>query len=124
MADALPRSTPDNAVSRLAEGYLDCDLNRRFISKPAATYLFPSADDGIEGIFKGDMLIVDRSITPKPGAVVIADIGGEYAIRRLVKEHGKLLLVDDKGYTPPLTINETLGIYHGTVTASIHSHSW
>jgi DNA polymerase V len=104
------------------DGYLNADLNQRFITNQAATYLPIAPDDGIEGIFTGDVLIVDRSIRPKPGYVIFAEVDGEYCLRRLMKSGNAMTLVDDKGYVPPRLVTDD-DYYHGTVTHNIHAQS-
>jgi hypothetical protein len=53
-------------IQGVADGYLNTDLNARFIHNRAATYLPLAPDDGIESISVDDTLIVDRSLSPKP----------------------------------------------------------
>jgi SOS-response transcriptional repressor LexA len=116
MGDTLSHPAMTQGV---AYGYLNTDLNARFISNKAATYLPLAPDDGIEGISVGDTLIVDRSLKPKAGRVILA----EYCLRRLIRNGTALLLVDDKGYAPPRHVTES-DYYHVTVTHNIHSQSW
>jgi DNA polymerase V len=58
-------------------------LDDHFIKHPAATFFMKVEGDGMEdhGIFKGDTLIIDRSITPEKGSIVIAVIDGELTVR-------------------------------------------
>lgn len=42
------------------------------------------------GISKGDVVIIDRSLKPSNGKVVIANLNGEMLIRRLEKIRNKL----------------------------------
>ncbi len=123
MADTLSRLETQALIQGVADGYLNTDLNARFIQNKAATYLPLAPDDGIEGIFMGDVLIVDRSLNPKPGRVILAEIDGQYCLRRLVRNGTALLLVDDKGFVPPRLANES-DYYHGTVTHTVHALSW
>ncbi|WP_303674821.1 LexA family protein [Vampirovibrio chlorellavorus] len=125
MGDALarPDQPGDDFTQALADGYLNTDLNARFIRNKPTTFLCPAPDDGIEGIFPGDTLIVDRSLKPQPGKVILADIDGEYCLRRLVQDRNRLLLVDDKGYAVPRVVMNA-DYYHGTVTFNIHAQSW
>ncbi len=41
------------------------------------------------GIHPGDILIVDKSIDPLPNNIVIAVIGGEFLVKRLITECGE-----------------------------------
>ena len=44
------------------------------------------------GIFDGDLLIVDKSLTPSSGDIVIAAIDGELTVKRLIKRNGTVIL--------------------------------
>jgi DNA polymerase V len=98
MGDALSRLESQELIQGVADGYLNTDLNARFIQNKAAIYLPLAPDDGIEGISIGDVLIVDRSLKPKPGRVIWAEVDGQYCLRRLIKQGSALLMVDDKGH--------------------------
>ena len=37
------------------------------------------------GIFEGDLLVVDRSLIPTSGSIVVAVVDGELTVRRLVQ---------------------------------------
>lgn len=59
-------------------------LDRSLVEHPEATFFFRAAGRDMEasGIYDGDLLVVDRSITPGPGHVVVAVADGEFVIRR------------------------------------------
>jgi DNA polymerase V len=63
------------------------DLNEQLIrNKPATFFMRVSGDAMIgAGIFNGDIVIVDRSVKPVSGKIVIAILNGEMLIRRLKK---------------------------------------
>jgi DNA polymerase V len=71
-----------------AEDHIDqkLDLNRHFIKNPSATFYVRVNGDSMTGagIHSGDMLIVDCSLEPVPGKVVIAVINGEHTVKRLM----------------------------------------
>lgn len=90
-----------------ADDYMErgIDLNEQLIrNKPATFFMKISGNSMINaGIFDGDIAVVDRSIQPKNGKVVIAVIDGEMLIRRYEKSINKLRLVPD---TPKLAAIE------------------
>jgi len=43
------------------------------------------------GIFTGDLLIVDRSLKPKSGDIVIAELDGELLVRRYERSGNKII---------------------------------
>jgi DNA polymerase V len=83
-----PTPTCDDSVELL-------DLNEHLIRHEEDTYFIRVSGDSMvdEGIFPGDLLIVDRSLIPKPGDIIIIDIDGELAIKKLDIKHGYLRLV-------------------------------
>src|SRR5450756_914088 len=44
------------------------------------------------GIFDGDLLVVDKSLTPTSGDIVIAIVDGDLTVKRLIKRDGKIIL--------------------------------
>lgn len=90
-----------------ADDYMErgIDLNEQLIrNKPATFFMKVSGNSMINaGIFDGDIVIVDRSIKPQNGKIVIAVIDGEMLIRRYEKTINKLRLVPD---TPKLAAIE------------------
>ena len=109
-----------------ADDYLDrrLDLNEHLIKNPAATFFVKVAGDSMTGagINDDDMLIVDRSLEPASGNIVIAVINGELAVKRLLKKNGNCQLVAENQHYPPLEINEDTPLeIWGVVTYAIHS---
>ena len=108
-----------------ADDYLDSslDLNQHLIKHPTATFCVRVAGESMReaGIHSGDVLIVDRALTPRDGSVVIAVINGELTVKRLSKRKGKLLLMPENQQYPPLAITEatTFEVW-GVVTYVIH----
>lgn len=79
------------------------DLNEHFIQKPDTTFLVKVQGDSMKnaGIHQGDMLAVDRSLTPTDGKIVIAAIDGEMTIKRLsIKSTGTWLMPENDDYDP------------------------
>jgi len=58
-------------------------LDDHFIKHPAATFFVKVEGDGMDdhGIYKGDTLIIDRSLTPEMNSTVIVVIDGELTVR-------------------------------------------
>ena len=69
-----------------AEQYLEppLDLNELLVKRPAATYFVRVEGDSMtgDGIHNDDLLVVDRSLTPATGDVVIASLDGEFTVKR------------------------------------------
>ena len=58
-------------------------LDEHFITHPAATFFVTAEGDGMvdHGIYAGDTLIIDRSLTPAKSSIVIVVIDGELTVR-------------------------------------------
>lgn len=73
-------------------------------------------------IHSGDILVVDRSIDPKPGKIVIAVLEGELTVKRIKKENGKLFLFPENPEYKPIEISRDIDLtIWGVVTNVIHT---
>ena len=73
------------------------------------------------GIFPNDLLLVDRSITPKDGQIVIAALNGELTVKLLSCENGKIQLMPANPKFKPIDITEGLElVIWGVVTLVLH----
>ena len=69
----------------------------------------------------GDILMVDKSIEPKVGKVVIAAINCEMTVKRLSEVDGQLTLTDDNLNNPDLKVGDCdVSMIWGVVTNVIH----
>lgn len=109
-----------------ADEYLEgkLDLNHLLVPHPLATFFVRVSGDSMTGagIHEGDLLIVDRSLEPRDGKVVIAVVNGELLVKRL-KYHGKqpYLVAEHQDY-PPLAVTEAMDFQiWGVVTSVVHS---
>lgn len=75
------------------EGTLN--LNSLVIRHPEATFFGRVEGDSMigEGISEGDILVIDRSIEPYDGCLVVAYIDSEFTLKRLKMKDNKVLLV-------------------------------
>lgn len=99
------------------------DLNELLIKHPAATFFLKVSGNSMikAGIHHGDILIVDRTLEPKNGKVVIASVSGELTVKRLKIDGKKVQLVPENDAYRPIDITgeEELRIW-GVVTNVIH----
>lgn len=97
------------------------DLNDLMIDNPTATFFVRVAGDSMEGlkIFSGDVLVVDRSITPQSGMIVVAAVYGEMVIKQLYKQRDRLQLISANEQYEPIEINDADDVFvWGVVTGS------
>ena len=79
------------------------DLNTYLIRNKTATFFFRVIGDSMTGanIHDGDLLVVDRSIEPKHGHIVLAVINNEYTVKRLYSLNGVIELhAENPAYAP------------------------
>lgn len=101
------------------------DLNEHLIRRPAATF-FVKADGASmlgAGIGDGDLLVVDRSLTPGAGDIVIAVVHGELTVKRLRNlGHVWVLAAESSGF-PDILLDDAGCDVWGVVTHSIRRHA-
>jgi DNA polymerase V len=106
-----------------AQGFVEkaLDLNELCVQHPAATFFVRVSGDSMidAGIFPGDILVVDRSLQPTHGQIVIAIVDGEFTVKQLALRPRPRLIPRNPAY-PPIEIGSehTLEIF-GVVTRSI-----
>lgn len=119
-ASAVSAGTPQ-PVEDFIEGKID--LNHHLIHKPDSTFIVRVTGDSMEdaGIHPGDLLIVDRSLTPTDGRVVIASLNGDLTVKRLCKQQDKLFLMPENTRYSGIEVEEEMGCQiWGVVTNCIH----
>ena len=100
------------------------DLNDHLMKNPEATFFVRVNGDSMidVGINPDDLLVVDRSIAPGSGKIVIAVVNGELTVKRLFRDKGKLFLMPENSAYPAIEITqETDFMIWGVVTNVIHS---
>ena len=126
---ALPLCT-----SRIAAGFpspaddhleAPIDLNEHLVKHPAATFLVRVEGDSMSGagIQAGDLLVVDRALEPKSGAIVVAVVGGELTVKRLVVEKKRVRLAPENPAYRPIEVRDgTDLVVWGVVAHVIRSY--
>ena len=108
-----------------ADDYVErtLDLNEELITRPAATFFLRASGQSMQGagIHDGDLLVVDRSITPSPGNVVVAIVDGEFTLKRLQKTRdGLVLAAEHPSYSSiPIGPDAEVQVW-GIVTYVVH----
>ena len=116
VAAGFPSPATDYCESRL-------DLNELCVKHPAATYFVRAQGDSMidAGIFPGDVLVVDRSITAQHGDIVIAALNGELTVKRLETRPHKRLVPMNSKYAPIEIPEDTDIEIFGVATTAVHS---
>ena len=98
------------------------DLNELLITNEIATFFCRVSGRSMEPHMRdGDVLMVDKSIEPKVGKVVIAAINGEMTLKRLSLVDGQMTLTADNPNYPDVKIGDfDESMIWGVVTNVIH----
>lgn len=108
-----------------AQDYVEktLDLNELCIKHPSATYFVRVEGESMveAGILAGDVLVVDRSVKPKHGNVVIAEVSGEMTVKQLELHPYKRLIPRNKNYPPIENLEHKEVTIFGVVTGVVRS---
>ncbi|GAB2889049.1 LexA family protein [Microbulbifer echini] len=98
-------------------------LDQHLITRPAATFMARANGDSMQGlgIFDRDLLVVDRSLEPVHGDVVVVALDGQLSCKVLDRQRGRLLSANDRYPPIPVWEGQEL-IVEGVVKASIRYH--
>ncbi len=113
----FPSPVDDNVQAKI-------NLNDHLIKTPQATFLVRATGDSMihAGIYDNDILVVDRSLEPRHGKIVIAVLNGELTVKRLHIKHQQTQLIAENPKYPPLVIRcEDDFMIWGVVTFVIHA---
>ena len=117
VAAGFPSPADDEMAEKL-------DLNDLLIKHPTSTFFLRVSGTSMlnAGIHDKDILIVDRSIEPSHGKIVIAAINGELTVKRLVYQGKKVQLHPENSAFPLIEIPEGAELHiWGVVTNVIHA---
>ncbi|MDZ4744758.1 MAG: translesion error-prone DNA polymerase V autoproteolytic subunit [bacterium] len=88
----------------------EIDLGEMLLEHPESTYFIRVVGDSMTGagIMDGDTLIVDCSLTPKSGQIVIARVYGELTVKRYITKGGEAVLRAENKRFKDITIDEAM----------------
>ena len=101
------------------------DLNELLVVHPLATFMWQVSGDSMTGfgIHNGDILVVDRAVTPKHGMIVVAQVDGDFTVKQLYQRGGRVKLIPGNPTFPEITFREGQQLtITGVVRASITRH--
>ncbi len=102
----------------------ELDLNELLIRNKPATFFLRNNSESMKnaGIFPGDLVIVDRSVAPRSGHIVIACLNGEMLIRRFEKQFNRMRLIPETDQLAPIEIDPACEEFFiwGVVTHTVH----
>ena len=75
-----------------ADEYIEAgiDLNEELIKHPSSTFFIRVSGSSMteDGIMDGDLLVVDRSLEPRPNRIVVVILNGEFTLKKLIHYQG------------------------------------
>jgi DNA polymerase V len=99
------------------------NLNQLLIDHPSSTFMHTMPDNSLagNGIFTGDILIVDQALTVRDNDIVMANLNGDVVIR-IFDKHLHCLAASFKGFNShPLSLDDEFNVT-GVVICSIRLH--
>ena len=87
-------------------------LDKYLITNRQATFLLEVSNDSMieAGINPGDLVLVERGKSPKIGDVVVAEVDGNWTLKRFDKSKGRVVLVPANIKYKPIYPENTLSI--------------
>ncbi|GAB2796566.1 translesion error-prone DNA polymerase V autoproteolytic subunit [Halomonas shantousis] len=100
------------------------DLNERLVKRPASTFFMQVAGDSMTGfgMHEGDLLVVDRSLTPRPGQILAALVEGEIIVKRYEILEGRPHLCSAHPRYAPIPLDRHDCQIWGVVRSVIHEY--
>lgn len=98
-------------------------LDEFLIRNRPATFMLKVSGDSMQeaGIMPGDLVVVDRSLTPKNGNIVIAEVDGDWTMKYLKKSGPDVWLVAANHKYKPVKPKKELRVA-GVVTAVVRKY--
>ena len=108
-----------------ADDFLDeaIDLTRLLVRNPPATFLWKVDGHSMidAGIYDGDLLLVDRSLTPRHRDVVVATVHGERSLKRLLLDGPRPRLAFENRAMPVFELPEIAEVeVWGVASFNVH----
>jgi DNA polymerase V len=83
-------------------------LDKELIKNKEATFYARVSGDSMEnaGLNDGDLLVIDRSLNPENNKIAVCCLDGDFTVKRIVKEKGKLYLKPENKKYKPIKLNK------------------
>lgn len=110
----FPSPADDHAMEVL-------DLHELLVRNPPATFFIRASGESMAPLVDdGDLCVLDRSLTPKSGDLVVACVDGAFTLKRLVKRGPVVELVPENPAYPIIRLRGemTLEVF-GVVTFTV-----
>jgi DNA polymerase V len=98
------------------------DLNQLLVRRPAATFMLRLTSSSMTGagVLRGDVLVIDRSLSPRNQDLVVVLLDGELVLRRLVQAGARRYLQTEDATKQPSDLSSEEQIW-GVVTGVVRT---
>ena len=96
---------PSEAYNYVEEGI---DFNRLLVKSKESTFCLVAGGDSQkgDGIFKGDLLVIDKLADPYENSILVFSIDGEFTLKRLKYGVGFIELISSNPDFPSIVLRE------------------
>jgi DNA polymerase V len=96
---------PSEAYNYLEKGI---DFNKLIIKQKETTFCLVAGGDSMagDGIFKGDLLVIDKLAEPYDSSIVVFSIAGEFTLKRLKYQKDSVELISSNPDMASIVIKE------------------
>ena len=112
-----------------AENYIEeyLDIGKYLVNNIESTFFVRISGDSMinVGIYNNDIMVVDKSLTPKNQSIVVASINGELVVKKFLKDkQGKCYLKSENENYPKIILDSKIETtIWGVATYVIHNLS-
>lgn len=123
----ISSSTVSAGFPSPAEDYIELklDLNKKLIKNPSTTFLVVVKGNSMidAGIKDGDILVIDKSIEPKNGAIAVCFIDKEFTVKRIkIEKKVCYLMPANSEFNTIMVTQDNELIIWGIVTWGLHKY--
>ena len=112
-----------------AENYIEeyLDIGKYLVNNIESTFFVRISGDSMinVGIYNNDIMVVDKSLTPKNQSIVVASLNGELVVKKFLKDkQGKCYLKSENENYPKIILDSKMETtIWGVATYVIHNLS-
>ena len=83
-------------------------LDKELVKNKEATFYARVSGESMigAGLDDGDLLVIDRSLSPENGKIAVCLVDGEFTVKRIKKEKNKLYLMPENKKYKPIKLKE------------------
>jgi DNA polymerase V len=109
LSGVISAGFPSEAYNYLEDGM---DFNKYLVKHKETTFCLWAGGDSMkgDGIFKGDLLVVDKLEEPYENSIIVFSINGEFTLKRLRYGIGYLELISSNPEQPSIIVREGEGL--------------